>query len=76
MATERVTVTLDQSALSAARAAATADGLSLSEWLSRAAWQRAIEQAARISAEQDRLLPDEFADLDAARHDALFGEAA
>ena len=76
MATERVTVTLDQAALSAARSAASIAGMSLSEWLSRAAWTRAIEQAALISAEQDRRVPDEFADVDAMRHDRLFGEAA
>lgn len=76
MATERVTLTMDQAALSAARSAATDAGVSLSEWLSRAAWRRAIEQAATVSAEQDRHLPDEFADLDADRHDRIFGTDA
>lgn len=67
---------MNQDALAAARSAAGAAGLSLSEWLSKAAWDRAVEQAARVSAEQDRQLDAEFADWDADRADRMFGEAA
>jgi hypothetical protein len=76
MATKRVSLTLDTTALDAAEQAAKANGMSLSAWLSRAAWDRAIEQAARISAEQDRAMPDEFADWDAQRADRILGDAA
>jgi hypothetical protein len=76
MATRRVSLTLDTAALDAAEQAAKANGMSLSAWLSRAAWDRAIEQAARVSAEQDRALPGEFADWDAQRANRLFGDAA
>lgn len=75
MTTARVTLTLDQAALAAARAAAAGAGESLSEWLSRAAWDRAVEQAAAVSAEQDRRHP-EWADWDEARTDRILGEAA
>lgn len=75
MPTERVNLTMDQAALAAARSTAEAEGQSLSEWLSRAAWDRAIGHAARISAQQDRMLPDEFADWDAERQARMFGEA-
>ena len=76
VATERVNVTMDKAALAAARAAALGDNVSLSEWLSKAAWDRAVAQAARISADQDRRLPDEFAEWDAAAADRIFGQDA
>jgi hypothetical protein len=74
MATARVTLTLDQAALAAARAAAAVAGESLSEWLSRAAWHHAVEQAAVVSAEQDRRHP-EWAGWDEARAGRTLGEA-
>lgn len=76
MATERVTLTLESSTLLAARAAAGAAGLSLSAWIDRAARDRAIENAAIISAAQDRQLSQEFADWDEAAADRVFGAAA
>jgi hypothetical protein len=76
MPTERVNLTMDKAALAAARAAAEADKLSLSEWLSKAAWDRAIWQAARISAEQDRLFPDEAAGWSEDGADRIFGQDA
>lgn len=76
MATERVTVTMEQAALAAARTAARYDGVSLSEWLSKAAWTRAVEQAARLSAEQDRQLGSGFSDWDAAAVDRVLGRDA
>ena len=75
MATERISLTMDAHALTAARQAADADGLSLSQWISRAALDRAVERAARISAEQDRQLGAEFAAWDADRLDRLFGDS-
>jgi hypothetical protein len=75
MATARVTLTLDQAALAAARQAAAGAGKSLSEWLSCAAWDRAVEQAAAVSAEQDRAHP-EWADWDEARAQQLLGGGA
>jgi hypothetical protein len=74
--TERISLTMDSDALAAARAAAQAEGVSLSAWISRAARDRAIERAARVSAEQDRRLGGEFAEWDAQRADRLFGDAA
>lgn len=74
MATSRVTLTLDQSALAAARAAAAGAGESLSEWLSHAAWRRAVEQAAATSAEQDQVHP-EWADWDEAAAGRTLGTA-
>ncbi|MFD0600233.1 hypothetical protein ACFQZ4_54430 [Catellatospora coxensis] len=71
MATERINLTMEADALTAARRAPS-DGVSLSAWLSRAAWNQAIEHAARISAEQDRHLADEFADYDAEREELMF----
>ncbi len=76
MATERVNLSIEAGALAAARRAADDDGISLSAWLSRAAWNQAIEHAARISAEQDRHLPGEFADYDAEREDLMFRREA
>jgi hypothetical protein len=76
MATERINLTMDAGALSAAKLAAAGEGVSLSAWLSRAAWDSAIERAARISAEQDRLMPTEFADFDAEREELMFGRDA
>ncbi|WP_018347442.1 hypothetical protein [Longispora albida] len=76
MATERVNLTMDQTALAAARSMAAAEGQSLSEWLSKAALERVMAHAARVSAEQDRLMPEEFAGFDAEREARMFGEAA
>ena len=68
--------TLDKAAVTAARAAAEADQVSLSEWLSKAAWDRAIWQAARVSAEQDRRYPDEPPGWAEAGADRIFGQDA
>lgn len=76
MATERVNLSIEAGALAAARRAADDDGVSLSAWLSRAAWNQAIEHAARISAEQDRHLAAEFADYDAEREELMFRREA
>jgi hypothetical protein len=76
MPTERVNLSMDKAALSAARAAAEADSVSLSEWLSRAAWDRAIWHAARVSAEQDRLFPDEPARWSEDGAERIFGQDA
>lgn len=75
MASERVTVTMDPAAIAAARTAATEAGVSLSEWLSRAAWSRAIVQSATHSAEQDRQHP-EWADWGDATTRHVLGDAA
>ena len=61
MPTERINLSMDKAALAAARSSAEADKVSLSEWLSKAAWDGAIWQAARVSAEQDRVAPDDWA---------------
>lgn len=76
MATERINLTMETGALAAAKRAAAGEGVSLSAWLSRAAWDQAIEHAARISAEQDRHLPGEFADYDAEREELMFRREA
>lgn len=76
MATERVTLTLDSATIAAAKAAAGASGLSLSAWIDKAARDRAIGQAAVISAAQDRQLDREFADWDEMAADRVFGKAA
>ncbi len=76
MATERVNLTMDKAALAAARIAAADEKLSLSEWLSKVAWTQAIERAARVSAEQDRRLPDELAGWDDDGTDRVFGRDA
>ena len=76
MPTERVNLTMDKAALSAARACAEANNVSLSEWLSKAAWDRAIWQAAEVSAEQDRLHPEELAGRDDDAADRIFGLGA
>jgi hypothetical protein len=76
MATKRVSLTLDKAALSAAERAAAARGVSLSVWLSRAAWDCAIQQAARVSAEQDRARPGEFTDWDSEQTAHVLGDAA
>jgi hypothetical protein len=73
MPTERVNLSMDKASLAAARSAAEADKVSLSEWLSKAAWDRAIWQAARTSAEQDRLFSDRSAGWDEDVADQLFG---
>ncbi|MGH3679844.1 MAG: hypothetical protein ACRDT2_06250 [Natronosporangium sp.] len=75
MRTARVTLTLDQAALAAARQAAAGTGESLSVWLSHAAWHRAVEQAAVASAEQDRLHP-EWAGWDESAAERILGQAA
>jgi hypothetical protein len=69
-------VTVDKAALAAARAAADVDKLSLSEWLSKAAWDRAIWQAALVSAEQERLFPDELIDWRDDAADRIAGQDA
>jgi hypothetical protein len=74
--TEQVSLTVDKAALAAARAAADADKMSLSAWLAKAAWDRAIWQAALVSAEQDRLFPDELAAWRECVADRIFGEDA
>jgi hypothetical protein len=76
MPTERINLSMDKAALVAARSAAEADKMSLSEWLSKAAWDRAIWQAARASAEQDRLFPDESAAWSEDGADRIFGQEA
>jgi hypothetical protein len=76
MATERVTLTLESSTMKAAKAAAEAQGMSLSAWIDKAARDRAIEQAAVVSAQQDRLLAQEFAEWDSDAADRMFGKAA
>jgi hypothetical protein len=76
VATERISLSMDSDSLAAARDAAAADGVSLSAWISRAARDRAIERAARVSAEQDHRLGGEFAEWDARRADRFFGDAA
>jgi hypothetical protein len=73
MPTERVNLTMDKAALSAARACAEANNVSLSEWLSKAAWDKAIWQAAEASAEQDRLHPEELAGRDDEAVERIFG---
>lgn len=76
MATERVNLTMDKAALAAARIAAAGEKVSLSEWLSKVAWTQAIERAARVSAEQDRRLPDELTGWDDDGTDRVFGRDA
>jgi hypothetical protein len=76
MATERVNLSMDKAALAAARLAAAGDNVSLSEWLSKVAWDRAVAQAARVSAEQDRHLPDELVGWDGDGADRIFGQDA
>ncbi|GAA2525184.1 hypothetical protein [Pilimelia columellifera] len=76
MASERVNLTMESAALTAARSAAAQAGTSLSEWMSRAAWDRAVAQAARISAEQDRQLGGELPGWDDDGADRVFGDAA
>lgn len=74
MPTERITLDMDRSALYAARVAAETAKLSLSEWLSRVAWDHAIAESARHSAEQDRLHPDEPPGWEADSLVRIFGE--
>ena len=57
MPTERVTLDLEKKALHAARIAAETANVSLSEWLSKVAWERAVAESARHFAEQERLHP-------------------
>jgi hypothetical protein len=76
MATERVSLSMDKAALAAARVAAADENLSLSEWLSKVAWTRAVEHAAKVSAEQDRRLPDEMPGWDTDGTDRVFGQDA
>jgi len=74
MLKERITLDMDKSALYAARFAADAAKLSLAEWLSRVAWDQAIAESARHSAEQDRLHPDEPPGWAADSLERIFGE--
>jgi hypothetical protein len=74
--TEPVTVDLERKALFAARAAAQARGVSLSEWLSRVAWEQAVTEAAETSAEQCRLHPDEPPGWEDTALDRIFDEDA
>ncbi|MEU4160297.1 hypothetical protein [Actinoplanes sp. NPDC026670] len=74
--TEPVTVDLERKALFAARVAAQAKGLSLSEWLSRVAWEQAVAEAAETSAEQYRLHPDEPPGWADSALDRVFGQDA
>lgn len=76
MATERVSLSMDKAALAAARVAAAGENLSLSEWLSKVAWTRAVEHAAKISAEQDRNPPDELVGWGHDGTDRVFGQDA
>ena len=76
MASERVNLTMEAVALGAARGAAAQAGMSLSEWISRAAWDRAVTEAARISGEQDRLGVGELPGWDQDAADRVFGDAA
>ena len=48
----------------------------LSEWLSEVAWAEAIERAAKVSAEQDRRLPDELVGWDDDGAARVFGQDA
>jgi hypothetical protein len=73
MATERVSLSMDKAALAAARIAAAGENLSLSEWLSKVAWTRAIEHAAKVSADQDRRLPNRLGEWDHDGADRVFG---
>ena len=76
MPTERINLSMDKAALAAARSSAETDKISLSEWLSKAAWDRAIWQAAHVSAEQDRRFPDESAAWAEDGADRIFGQDA
>lgn len=71
-----MSVDLERKALFAARAAAQASGVSLSEWLSRVAWEQAVAEAAETSAEQCRLHPDEPPGWEEATLDRVFGADA
>ena len=72
--TERVTLDLDATALRMARISADLQDVSLSAWLSTAAREQAIVQAAKSSAEQDRLHPDEPPGWREAVEAHVFGE--
>ena len=74
MPMERVDVSLDRAALLAARASASANNVSLSEWLSKVAWDQAIWQAAETSAEQDRRHHEELAGRDEEAAERIFGQ--
>jgi hypothetical protein len=74
--TVRVTLELDRDAFVAARQAAADDGVSLSRWLSKAAWERAIWKAAVLTAEQDRLHPEEMADWREDAAERIFGSGS
>ncbi|MDR6324917.1 hypothetical protein [Actinoplanes couchii] len=54
-----MTVDIERQSLMAARMAAEAKGMTLSQWLSHAAWRQAIIESAELSAEFFRLHPDE-----------------
>jgi hypothetical protein len=74
MPMERIDVSLEKAALVAARASASANNVSLSEWLSKVAWDQAIWQAAETSAEQDRLHPEELTGRDEEAAERIFGQ--
>jgi hypothetical protein len=73
---EPVTVDLERKALFAARAAAKAKGVSLSEWLSHIAWKQAVAEATETSAEQCRMHPDEPPGWEEAALDRILGLGA
>ncbi|WP_430780604.1 hypothetical protein [Actinoplanes sp. G11-F43] len=71
---ETVTVQLERKSLLAARAAAASQGISLSEWLSRVAWEQAVIESSALSAEQYRLHPDEPPGWREEGLDRIFGQ--
>lgn len=73
---EPVTVDLQRQSLYVARMAAEAKGMTLSEWLSHAAWRQAIIESAEMSAEFYRLHPDEPPGWEEDSLDRIFGEDA
>jgi hypothetical protein len=74
MPTERVTLDMDATALYAARVAAGARNVSLADWLSQVARERAIWETMALSAEQERLHPDEPPGWAKDAEDRIFGD--